>query len=65
MTNFNVGDKVQLYPGDTQKKIAKILDCNNFGWEFEILEETSQYSFYKVGEVVFISNSTALTMKKL
>jgi len=70
MTNFNIGDKVQLYTVDGPNhfyhiKIAKILDCNDFGCEFEILEGTAPQSDYKVGDIIFISHSIELIMKKL
>jgi hypothetical protein len=65
MTNFRSGDKVQLYPGDTHKKVAKILHVGDHGWEFEMIAGTSEQSHYKVGEIVFISYSNNLTMTKI
>ena len=65
MTNFKVGDKVQLYPGDTHKKVAKILHIGEHGWEFEIITGTSPDAHLKVGQIYFISYSNTLTMIKL
>jgi len=65
MTNFRPGDKVQLYPGDTHKKFAKILHVGEHGWEFEITEGTSPQADVKTGQTVFISYSNTLRMIKI
>jgi hypothetical protein len=65
MTNFRPGDKVQLYPGDTHKKVAKILHISTWGWEFEILDGTSPDAVERVGDILFISFSNPLRMVKI
>ena len=65
MTNFKVGDKVQLYPGDTHKKVAKILHIGDHGWEFEIITGTSTAANLQVGQIYFVSYSNELSMTKL
>lgn len=65
MKNFKIGDKVNLYPGDTYKKVAVILDINNLGWEFKMVEGTSEQSYEKPGEIIFISHSKSLSMTKM
>ena len=63
MTNFRNGDKVQLYPGDTHKKVAKILHVGEYGWEFEMISGTEDA--YEIGKILFISHSRPLTMTKI
>jgi len=65
LTNFNIGDKVQIYPGDTHKKIAKIMHIGKYGWEFKIVEGTCDKTEYKVGDIIFISHVSSLKMLKL
>jgi hypothetical protein len=65
MTNFKQGDKVHLYPADRDKQIAKILHVGDHGWEFEIITGTSPDADLKIGEIVFISYSNTLRMKKI
>lgn len=61
---FSIGDKVQLYPNDTYKKMAEILDCTHLGWSFKILPNTHLDSGYLPGDTIFISHQSKLTMKK-
>jgi hypothetical protein len=65
MTNFRAGDKVQLYPGDTYKKVAKILHIGEYGWEFEMIAGTDEKAYEKVGQTLFISHSKPLSMVKI
>ena len=54
-----VGKKVRLYPHDTYKKTAKIVDVDDLGFHFVILS-AERGSDYYVGEHVFISHSMKL-----
>ncbi len=58
---FEIGAKVQIYPGDTDKKFATILDIDELGYTFEITE--SQAREYSKGDVIFWSHATPLKMK--
>jgi hypothetical protein len=58
---FIPGTKVKLYPGDTYKKSAEILEINDQGWVFKIIE-AQQGCGYVVGEVIFLSHSQKLVM---
>jgi hypothetical protein len=61
---FKVGAKVQLFPGDTHKKVAEILDVDEYGWTFKMLEGTSENWYNNVGDTIFYSH-TKIVMKLL
>ena len=46
---------IELYPGDTQTKIVRVRDANDFGIEVEILElsAVSYNSKLNVGDIMF------------
>jgi hypothetical protein len=56
------GSIVQLWPGDTHKKVGKIISINEFGFEFQMVEGTSEKSDYKVGDILFLNHSTKLSL---
>jgi hypothetical protein len=62
---FTVGDKVQLQPGDTYSKYAKIVEINDRGWVFKMIEPTSPKSDFSAGDIVFYSEQMTLVMKML
>lgn len=60
---IKVGSICQLYPGDTYKKVGKVLSISEIGWEFEMVEGTSSSSEYSKGDIIFFSHSKSLTLK--
>lgn len=50
-----IGTTINIYPDDTQTKIVKVLDVNDFGIEVEILElsKVSYHSHLNVGDIMF------------
>ena len=54
---------VDIYPGDTHGKRGKIVDINEAGVTFLIIE-CSEHCNYEVGETVFIAFSANLSFKK-
>ena len=56
-----VGQEVQLFPGDTYDKYAKLLEINKYGYIFEITR-CAGYE-YKVGDIVFFNHSCNVIFK--
>jgi hypothetical protein len=65
MTNFEIGDTVKMWPGDTYAKVGNILEINEYGWVFEIVKGTHENSTYKIGDILFVSHSNNLTLVKI
>jgi hypothetical protein len=56
------GSIVQLYPGDTHKKVAKILDINELGYTFEMVEGTYPDKDIMPGAVLFQNHAKPISM---
>ena len=63
LSKIKVGSIVQLYPGDTHKKVAEIISISELGFEFKMVLGTSEKSDYAPGDIVFISHSKDITLK--
>ena len=59
-----IGKTIELFPGDTQKKIAKVIDVFDDGIEVKIvqLSDTPFKSHLKIGDIMYYSLSK-LTFK--
>ena len=59
-----IGKTIELFPGDTQKKIAKVIDVFDDGIEVKIvqLSDTPFKSNLKIGDIMYYSLSK-LTFK--
>jgi len=60
---FVVGAIVQLYPGDTHAKYARIIRIHGNGIVFQHTEGTDPRCGFNVGDFRYISHSEELTMK--
>ena len=63
---FNEGDKVLLFPGDSQRKIAKILAVNKRQYVFELLSlgNVNYSSELNVGDIIVYPLESVI-MKKV
>lgn len=56
-----IGQEIILYPHDTYKKRAILLEVNQYGYLFEITF-AQESSGYKLGEIRFINHSCKIEM---
>lgn len=73
---MNIGQKVQLFPDDSNSKIAILVDWNRDGMTFEITElydgkiqyngkKVNKSSSLSVGDKIWYSPTTPITCKLL
>ena len=51
-----IGQEIMLYPNDTYKKRAILLEVNQYGYLFEITY-ADKSSGYKDGDIIFINHA--------
>ena len=59
---IKVGSTVVLFPGDTHRKVCKIIDIDNLGFTFEIIEGTELGHGYAIGDILFYNHSRPLSL---
>ena len=58
-----IGQEVQLFPGDTYYKYARLLEINEYGYVFKITRCANGCE-YRVGDTVFFNHSCNVEFKK-
>jgi hypothetical protein len=59
-----IGKEVALFPHDTYKKNAIVLNVDEYGVTFKITSCDSR-SDYKVGEVIFINHASKISISSV
>jgi len=59
--NF-IGQEINLYPSDTHKKRAILLEVNQYGYLFQITFSERYVGAYGIGEIIFINHSCKMEM---
>jgi hypothetical protein len=58
-----IGKEIVLFPKDTYKKRAILLEVNEYGYLFEITFAERCVGGYNVGEIIFINHSCKVELK--
>jgi hypothetical protein len=56
-----IGQEINLYPKDTYKKRAILMEVNQYGYLFEITF-AEKNSGYNIGEIIFINHACKMEM---
>jgi|TARA_R110000822_G_scaffold67162_1_gene163754 hypothetical protein len=60
-----VGKKVQIYPGDSNKKEGILLEINEMGYVFKITFYSGTDNQYQVGKIHFIGKNNNMSLREI